>query len=117
MTLREAIDRTDRLTQNDFSEEVKRRWIEQLDGRIARELPHRPPTDLPAYDDATCLLVPEPYAEPVYHSFLTAQFERENGETARYNQSAALFESAYQEFASWYNRTHPPLCAAQCFRV
>ena len=32
----------------------------------------------------------------------------ENGETQRYNKRMTLFNSAYQGWANWYNRSHRP---------
>ena len=55
------------------------------------------------------LLVPEPYAMDVYNYFLQSQIDKENMETAKYNQSAALYNSAYQSFTNYYNRTHRPI--------
>lgn len=117
MTVREAIDLADLLKVNAYSDERKRLWLSQLDGRIHREiiLQHAHTAQEAAFDgyqdEEQTLLVPFPYAESVYNNYLQAMIDRENGEIGKYNQSIALFESAYLEYACWYNRTHCPLYA------
>lgn len=63
--------------------------------------------DYPAKDysstDVT-LLVPEPWARDVYVSYLRSRIAEANAEADRYNLYAAVYNSAYAEFAAWYNR-------------
>ena len=40
----------------------------------------------------------------------------ENSETQRYNKRMTMFNSAYQGWANWYNRTHMPLPRPGRFR-
>jgi len=51
------------------------------------------------------LLVPEPWARDVYVNYLLSRVAQSDAETERYNLYATLFNSAYGEFAAWYNRT------------
>ena len=60
---------------------------------------------------AKTLLVPDPYAEEVYVRYLQSMIDLENAEISKYNQSAAMYNAAYQVFAAWYNRTHLPVSA------
>ena len=39
---------------------------------------------------------------------LLARIDQMNGETARYNESAALFNAQYDAFSAAYNRAHLP---------
>lgn len=53
------------------------------------------------------LLVPFPYDE-LYVAYLKAKIDEENGETARYNNSAATFNGMLQDFQKAYHRDHMP---------
>lgn len=123
MTIQEAIALCDELKPNHYSESVKRSWLSKLDGQIFRELmmprENCPVETFMGYADAeedTELLVPYPYAEDVYNNFLQMQIDRENGETARYNQSVTMYNNAYRAFAADYNRNHLPIPAGRRFR-
>ena len=57
----------------------------------------------------TELLIPYPYDEDIYNYFLQANMDKENGETAKYNQSITLYNNAFLAFQNYYNRTHLPI--------
>ena len=118
MTIEEAIKTVDDFKPNQYEHETKVKWLSNLDGMIFRELicthagHHGRCFD--GYDGAPPnreLLVPFPYADDVYNYWLQAQIDKENGEMTKYNQSVALYNNAYRQYASWYNRTHMPLPA------
>lgn len=115
MTLQEALAACDRMKPNACSETDKRRWLSDLDGLIDHEIlaAHEgSPAPFSGYDDATpgdtVLLVPEPYAD-VYIKYLFAQIDFVNAEFARYNNSAAMYNTALSAYANFYRRTHLPL--------
>ena len=123
MTIKEAIDLVDRLKPNQYSFELKVKWMSKLDGQIFKEvfLTHEGCSmeTFDGYDNAGPnqeLLVPYPYDEDIYNYFLQAQIDKENSETAKYNQSITLYNTAYFNFQSWYNRTHKPLSGGSRFR-
>lgn len=53
------------------------------------------------------LIVPFPYDE-LYVAYLKAKIDEENGETARYNNSAATFNGMLVDFQKAYHREHKP---------
>ena len=123
MTIKEAIDLTDRMKPNQYDFATKVKWLSKLDGMIFREviLTHAGihPPFFNGYDNAepdTKLIVPYPYDEDVYNYFLQAQIDKENGEMTKYNQSSALYNNAYQTYCDWYNRTHRPLPERAAFK-
>lgn len=123
MTIQEAINLVDKLKPNQYTFLMKVKWLSKLDGQIFREVfaTHEgsPMEVFNGYDDAPQeqeLLVPYPYDEDIYNYFLQAQIDKENGETAKYNQSITLYNTAYFNFQSWYNRTHKPLSHGSRFR-
>lgn len=116
MTCGAIIEIVDKLKPNRFSEEDKYRWLTQIDGMILRELVEtHEGGELPdafagysAEQDAyTELLVRAPY-DTLYRYWLEAQIDLGNSETAKYNNSMQLFNSAYLTYTDWYNRTHMP---------
>lgn len=122
MNISDAIYLVDKLKPNQYSTDIKTGWLSKLDGQIFKEvfLTH---TDSPiesfeGYDGSDPeqeLLVPYPYDEDIYNYFLQAQIDKENGETAKYNQSITLYNNAFHAFQAWYNRTHLPIPTGQRF--
>lgn len=122
MKVSEAIEMVDRLRPNKYELNTKIKWLSKLDGMIFREvISTHEGCDIDTfegYDEAnpdTEMLVPYPYDEDVYNYFLQSQIDKENGEMAKYNQSAALMNGAYQKFCDYWNRTHRPLPAKAQF--
>jgi len=113
MTVREAIDRCDALKPNQYSDDVKLTWLSELDNHIYNDiyLTHEeciPHPVFPYTEDDTVLLAESPYDE-LYPSYLKAKIDEMNEETTRYANSAAVYNSQYQDFARYYNRTHMPI--------
>lgn len=117
MTIAEAINHVDKLKPNQYSQSFKVKWLSKLDGQILKEVfathEDNPIDNFSGYDDNTStdteLLVPYPYDEDIYNYFLQSQIDKENGETAKYNQSITLYNNAFLSFQNWYNRTHVPI--------
>ena len=55
----------------------------------------------------TQLIVPAPY-DDMYIFYLESKIDYANNEITRYNNSNAMFTSAFSEFQRAYNRTHMP---------
>lgn len=123
MTIAEAISIVDKLKPNQYAESFKINWLSKLDGQIFKEVfqthAGSPIESFDGYDadsQNTELLVPYPYDEDIYNYFLQAQIDKENGETAKYNQSITLYNNAFLTFQNWYNRTHLPLPSTTRFK-
>ena len=56
----------------------------------------------------TELLVPAPFDE-VYLRWLEAQIDYANGEYDKYNNAILMYQTAYDGYANYYNRTHMPV--------
>ena len=116
MTIQEVIANVDDLMPNQYATEQKIRWLSTLDGKVFHELilthcgaetAFFPPD---GYDSDDCeLLVQHPYADDVYGNYLKSRIAAENNEIIKYDQFAALFNQAYNDYTAWYNRTHMPL--------
>ena len=122
MTLQECINRVDNAKPNHYATEDKVMWLSYLDGSIKKtvidlhehkgedgfdiELPEFRPYSPDRLTDE--LLVKFPYDE-MYVDYLKAKIDEENGETARYNNTASTFNMKLQEFTQAYHREHLPL--------
>ena len=111
MTLREAVDRFDRLYPNPLEIGAKRKILSDFDGRLYSEiLVHYEgaPTVFCGYGESTPpdtpLLVEFPY-DDLYLKLLCAENDAICGDITRYNNSAALFNAAYGQYIAWVNRT------------
>ena len=118
MTLEQAITAFDQTQPNAFTRAEKLRWLSELDGQLWDQiLRHRgDPIPMPAYDENTPadtpLALPDPYCG-LYQVYLSMQANRLNGEIARYNNDAELFNRTLRSIQSHWIRTNPaptPVC-------
>jgi hypothetical protein len=116
MKLREAIERIDSLKHNTFTQGEKVEWLNRLDGLVKTQIidTHEgaEEVEFSGYSERenmeTELLVPAPY-DDVYMRWLEAQIDYYNGEIARYNNSMAMYQAAFDDYERFYNRTHMPI--------
>lgn len=117
MTIKECIDAVDNLKPNQYTLRDKVQWLSFVDEVIINDVLKTHEGYDGRYDDFTgyteddltvSLIVQSPY-DRLYPAFLVMKIDQENGETARYNNSASLFNSYMTEFRKYYNKTHMPL--------
>lgn len=106
MTLREVIEFVDEVKPNAFSNKVKVKWLEQLDGHIAAEELCMNPADLRelrySEDELdTELLVEAPY-DDIYALWLEAKIDFANGEYNKYQNTMQLYNEHYGSFVVWF---------------
>lgn len=108
ITLSQALAAAERLRPGLCDPESCAAWIGELDGKLAAELLK---TQIPVYrypeDCDTPLLVPKPYHN-VYELYLLAMQDLRDRDTERYENDAALYRQALQEWKAYYRRTHMP---------
>ena len=114
MKLREAIDRIDSLKHNTYANCEKVEWLSRLDGQVKNEIidTHEGGDDVvfEGYTEKDMekeLLIKAPY-DCVYIRWLEAQIDYYNGEIARYNNSMLMYQTDFNFFQRYYNRTHMP---------
>lgn len=118
MTIMEALYRIDELKPNTYSQPEKIKWLSSLDGVIKSEIidthelrEGEEDIVFEGYGEnaalTTVLLVPAPY-DDIYLRWLEAQIDYSNGEYGKYNNSIAMYNTAYTAFSNHYNRTHMP---------
>lgn len=115
MTIQDVITLADDLSPNQYTDNHKIQWLSSLDGKIFHDviLTHcgcmlydYPDGGYTAADQE--LIVEEPYASDLYVAYLQSKIAAANAEIVKYNQFATLYNTAYNEWTSWYNRTHMP---------
>lgn len=116
MTISEAISQVDALKPNTYSPAEKIRWLSTLDMGVKAEITDTHEggeafSDFAGYaDDAagdTELIACAPY-DDIYILWLCAMIDYNNGETARYNNSVALYNARWSAYRNYYNSTHLP---------
>jgi hypothetical protein len=115
MTINDAITEVDTIKPNQYPDELKVRWLSVLEGKIIDEiiLTHQlaEVVEFNGYsidDMETELIVPDTYAD-VYIYYLMAMIDSTNNEGLRYQSSMQQFNSAWQDFANYYNRNNMPI--------
>lgn len=116
MTIIEAINRLDDLTFNTYSQNDKVAWLSTLDSSVKQQIidTHEgaDAISFSGYTDdtplETVLLVPAPYDE-VYLRWMEAQIHYHNGEYGKYNNAIIMYNTAFETYQSYYNRTHMPV--------
>jgi hypothetical protein len=115
MKIIEAISKTDDLKHNTYSQSDKMGWLSRLDSMVKRLVidTHEggENVNFTGYDANTDLntelLIPAPFDE-AYLRWLEAQIDYANGEYRKYNNSIEMFNTSWNGFQNYYNRTHMP---------
>ena len=123
MKIYEAITQFDARQFNTYSEGDKIQWLSSLDSMVRRHIidtheggenvefsDYNSSTDI----QKTQLLVPAPYDE-MYFRWMEAQVCYHNGEYDKYNNAIIMFNTAYENYAAYYNRTHTPVSQGRRF--
>ena len=117
MTIKECIDIVDSLKPNQYSIPDKVRWLSFIDKIIINDVLKTHEGYDGRYDNFTeysadklaiQLIAESPY-DRLYIAFIKMQIDSENGEMARYNNSANSFNTYMTEYRKYYNKTHMPL--------
>ena len=101
MTLYEVITEADNLRPNAIDDEMKARWVMQLEVEYA-ELMDVDVPELLFPDDQT-LLMPSPH-DYSYVYYLNACIDNHNQDTALYNNDHAMSNAAVDDAKSYYRR-------------
>lgn len=117
MTIKECIDIVDNIKPNQYTIKEKVMWLSFVDETIINDVLKTHEGYDGRYDNfegytedklSVTLIVKSPY-DRLYTAYLKMKIDQENGETARYNNSAALYNTYMMEFRRYYNKTHMPI--------
>jgi hypothetical protein len=114
MKIIEAINRIDSLVHNTYTQSDKVQWLSEMDWEVKLNIidTHEgEAVSFTGYDDrtdlSTVLLVPAPY-DKAYLMWLEAQIHYYNGEYNKYNNAIAMYNTDFEAYQKYYNRTHMP---------
>ena len=115
MKIIQAINKIDALKRNTYSQPEKVEWLSRVDWMVKKHIidTHEgaEQVSFKGYDDLTDLqtelLVPAPYEE-MYLRWLEAMIDYHNGEYGKYNNAVDMFNTAFESYKNYYNRTHMP---------
>ena len=117
MTIKECIDAVDNIKPNQYSIREKVQWLSFIDEIIINDVLRTHEGYDGRYDNfegysenklSESLIVGSPY-DRLYTAYLKMKIDEENGEMAKYNNSAAMFNAYLMEYRKHYNKTHMPL--------
>lgn len=108
----QVLARVDEARPNAFDSLLKVKWLATLDGRIAANIYRLQHSELAqfSYDGTDLdieLLVPFPH-DDIYDLWLIAQIDMANGEYNKYQNSMAVYNAAFDNFAHWFCSTYDP---------
>lgn len=108
-TVNKIIETVDGMVPNTFEEEIKFRWMTELDGIVARsvmQLAEPPRYEYPK-DMDTKLLIPEPY-ERVYELYMEAMIALAYRDYHGYNNVITVFDALFSKYKKEYIRENRP---------
>lgn len=117
MTIKDCIDIVDNLKPNQYTIRDKVIWLSYVDETIINDVLKTHEGYDGRYDNfsgytedkiSVTLIVPSPY-DRLYTEYLKMKIDEANGETARYNNSAIMYNSYMSDFRKFYNKTHKPI--------
>ena len=115
MKIKEAINGIDSLNHTTDTQIAKVQWRSRVDWMVNKHIidTHEGAEEVSftGYDDMTDLntelLVPAPHDE-LYLRWMEAQIHYHNGEYGKYNNAIDMFNTTYEDYKRYYNRTHMP---------
>lgn len=117
MTIKECIDTVNNTKPNQYSDDDKVKWLSYIEGTIINDVIKTHEGYEGQYEEFegyspdktnVKLIVGAPY-DVLYVAYLKMKIDEENGETARYNNSATMFNAYLMEYKRYYNKHHMPL--------
>lgn len=118
MTVQDAIERANEMRAgNTATDEMKIRWLSEIDGVIYNDVILTHHTDAEPYegykdDTGKTLFAVAPY-DVLYTYWLMAKIDLAASELNKYNNSLSLFKEALKDYKAWYNCTHIPVAKKQ----
>ena len=107
MTIETCMNLVDSMLPNGVDSSVKLRFLGEIEGKVRVELLGESPDgdcdftlDTPT---ETELCVPHPY-DQLYLLYVMAMVDYVSGDIARYENGAAMFNTAYQSYGKWLKR-------------
>lgn len=119
LSIGQLVEVADLLRPNALPQEIKVRWIGELDALIAADVMGLDVLELeqfcydPEADLAREPLVRFPH-NGMYHYWLCAKIDAENGEYIRYQNSMQLYNAVFGNFRAWFSRVYNVFGCGKC---
>lgn len=110
MTIRNVLDYVDELYENVFSENIKLRWLNQLEAEIQTEVLLLDAEGIVQYtseDLAATMIAPPPF-DKIYEDYLIWRIALAQGEAERANNQQAVYEESYLAYVRFVCETINP---------
>lgn len=111
MTVQEAIDYTDSVKPNSFSEEVKAKWLSDCEGKVQSDVFLQAAVEFITYkwpENKDWELLVKPPHDKLYLSYLEAMVDYSNGEYSKYQNTMTMFNADLAEFSRWFASVYRP---------
>lgn len=109
MTIREILEQVDNDRPNTIDNETKIKWLSQFDKKLYNEVYSLYKNDISKpdnYTDDTCELLIEDEYSDIYVKYISSKIDIALAEYNRYAVDQTEFNSLYQDYLNYYNRTH-----------
>ena len=107
MTIETCMNLVDSMMPNGVEPAVKLRFLGEIEGRVRVELHGESPDGEYDFDGKTPvdteLCVPHPF-DQLYLLYVMAMMDYVSGAVSRYENGAAMFNTAYQSYGKWLKR-------------
>ena len=104
MTVGEVLKAIDEIKPNLFQDGTKTRWISECEAGIVLHVSGQKTKPLKFPDDiGRELSVPHPY-DKIYLEYLEAAIDYRNQDYAKYENSRAIYNATFDEYARWWER-------------
>ncbi len=105
MKVSEILELVDAVKSNDFSDSVKIRWLNDVEGRVLCEINKKKPCEISELKGSEDILsVPAPYSR-LYLFYLAAMIDFSKADGAAFSRSNEAFETAFEEYAKYVLRS------------
>lgn len=112
MTIRDVIEYIDEVHDNEFSDELKCRWVSECEARVWSGIMLLDPMGYEdyrwEYDADRALLMPPPYDE-IYSAYLHAKIYLAYHEAQQYQNAMAAFNKLFDQTSIWYAKVYDPV--------
>ena len=107
MTIKTCMNLVEAMKPGGVDRGVKLRFLGEIEGKVRVELLGESPDGTADYNEVTPrgtkLCVPHPY-DQLYLLYIMTMLDYIGGEVARYENSAAMFNTVYQSYGKWLKR-------------
>ena len=104
MKISDMLELVDAVKSNEYSDDIKIRWLNDVEGRVLCEICKVKPEEIKEMTSGDDILsVPSPYSR-LYLFYLASMIDFSRSDTAAFSRSNEAYESAFNEYAKFVLR-------------